>query len=307
MKRNNIKGTVILTIGSLIWGLAFVVQNAATDLIAPFAFNSLRSLLGAFVIWLFLFVKSKATKVPIFENTKEYKKSALSGGVICGLFLFLAVNFQQVGLSVYPKGVAAEARAGFLTALYVIFVPIASVLLKKRIPFLVWVAVIIATVGIYFLCMNESGLHIYLGDVLMILCAVSCTAHILFVDKYCITLGGPQLSFIQFVVCGVLSGIVSIIFEPRTTLDNIYAALPLILYMGIMSSGVAYTLQIVGQKYTEPAIASIPMSFESVFATLGGWIIMNSRLNTREIFGCVLMFCAIITAQLPDLIALKKR
>ncbi|MCQ2455154.1 MAG: DMT family transporter [Clostridia bacterium] len=306
MKRNNIKGSLILTLGSLIWGFAFVVQSDAANFIKPFAFNSLRSLLGALVIGTYVFIKAKATKTEVFEKTKEYKKNAIIGGIICGIFLAFSVNFQQLGLSVYPEGVPAEARAGFLTALYVVMVPIASIVLRKRVSPVILVAVFIATAGVYLLCLSDGFSGFYLGDGLMLLCALSCTIHIMFVDKYGPIIGGPQLSMIQFVICGIISGVISLIAEPDMTVHNITSALPQILYMGIFSSGVAYTLQIVGQKYAEPAVASISMSLEGVFATLGGWIVLGSALTIREFFGCLLVFVAILTAQIPEILINKK-
>ncbi len=301
--KNNLKGTLILTLGSLIWGLAFVVQSDASDKVKPFTFNSLRSLLGAFVIFIYLFIKSKTTGKPIFTHTKEYFKKTALGGILCGTFLAMSVNFQQAGLTVYPKGCAAEARAGFLTALYVIMVPIVSlVFLKKRISPIILLAVVWATFGIYLLCLSGGLSKIYSGDILMLFCAISCTLHILTVDKFGVFVGGAQLSMIQFLVCGIISGIIGLIFESDMSITNIYSALPQILYMGVLSSGLAYTLQIVGQKYAEPAVASISMSLESVFAAIGGWLIMGNGLSLREFFGCALVFVAIITAQVPEFI-----
>ena len=306
MKSNNLKGSLILTIGSLIWGLAFVVQNDANTFIKPFAFNALRSLLGALVIGVYLIVKKSITHTPVFAGTKEYKKTAIFGSIVCGVFLSLEINFQQLGIAVYPKGAAVEARAGFLTALYVILVPIFSIFFKKKTSPAIWISVIIATFGVYLLCLSGGIKGIYLGDVFVFLCAFFCTFHILSVDKFGKIIGGPQLSMLQFIVCGTISGIISLITEPDMGLQNIRLALPQILYMGIISSGIAYTLQIIGQKYAEPAVASISMSLESVFAALGGWIIMGNILTVRELFGCLLVFVAIITAQLPEIISKKK-
>ena len=299
MNKNNLKGSIILILASLIWGLAFIVQSFASKIISTFIFNGLRSLIGALAIFTFLFVKSKITNQPIFERDAAYKKNAVIGGIICGIFLCAAVNFQQAGITVYPEGAAAEARAGFLTALYVIMVPFASVIIGKRVTLPVWLGVIIAALGVYFLCLTEGFKNIYLGDILMILCAVTFTGHIMFIDYFGAKVGGPQLSCIQFIVCGVLSVILSFAFGEKTTFSTVKDALPQIIYMGILSSGVAYTLQIVGQKYAEPAIASISMSFEGVFATLGALFIMGSVPTLRETIGCVLVFIATVLAQLP--------
>lgn len=300
LQKNNIKGSIILLCGAFIWGLAFVFQNGAAGKIGPLAFNSLRSLLGAFVVFLFLYIKNRPKKISVMNPNNCDKKTFWTGGILCGICLCVSMNLQQAGISAYPKGVSVEARSGFLTALYVIFVPILAVFLKKKISFIIWISVIIAFCGIYLLCLKDGISGIYLGDILMLLCSVSFSVHILAVDKYCNIIGGAQLSVLQFAVCGVLSGILSLIFEPETSLSNITAVIPQILYLGIMSSGVAYTLQIVGQKYAEPAVASISMSFESVFAALGGWVITGNGLSLREGLGCLLVFIAIITAQTPE-------
>lgn len=307
MKRNNLKGSLILIVGSFIWGLAFVVQSDAADIIPPFAFNGIRSFLGALSIFVFLLVKNKPKGVPVMGENKVSRKTLVSGSVICGIFLAFSINFQQYGIAAYPDGVAAEARAGFLTALYVVLVPIASLFIKKVPSFTIWIAVAVAIVGIYFLCLKDGFYGIMLGDLLMFFCAVSCTLHIIIVDRFGPQIGGAQLSMLQFIVCGAVSCIASLIFEKGgLDISNIIAAGPQLLYMGILSSGVAYTLQIVGQRYAEPAVASLSMSLESVFATLGGWIIMGNALSKREFLGCVMVFAAIIIAQIPELITQPK-
>ena len=300
MNKNNIKGSLILGLASLLWGLAFVVQSDAAGKISPFIFNGLRSLVGAAAIFLYLFIKSKITKEPIFKSDKPYKKTAVSGGIVCGAVLCVAVNLQQLGITVYPESCnTVEARSGFLTTLYVVMVPIASIIIGKKVILPVWIASLFAMTGVYFLCLTNGISNIYSGDVLMILCAVTFSLHIMVVDKYGADVGGAQLSFIQFIVCGVLSIILSFIArEGHNALSDIRLALPQIIYMGIFSSGFAYTLQIVGQKYAEPAIASISMSLEGVFATLGGLVIMGSVPSVKETIGCVLVFIATITAQI---------
>ncbi len=306
LKKSNVKGSVILLLGSLIWGLAFVVQTNAADKIKPFAFNSLRSFLGAFAVFVFLVIRNKINREQDIYK-KCSRKDFYIGGTLCGVFLCLSCNLQQWGITVYPSGVPSEARAGFITALYVVLVPILAIFIKKKTSIIVWLAVVIAFCGIYLLCVNDGISGLYLGDVLMFLCALACAVHILIVDKYCDIIGGTRLAITQFIVCGILSGILSLVFEPDMTMENVKNVLPQILYMGIMSSGVAYTLQIVGQKYAEPAVASISMSFESVFATLGGWLIVGNGLSFRETVGCILVFFAIISAQLPEFINTKPK
>ena len=306
MKRNNLKGSAILCLAALIWGLAFVAQSDAADHIPPFAFNCLRSFLGAAFLFVFIWLKGLKTKENIVPKSKDERKITLIGGVICGVLLAISVNFQQAGLTVYPDGVAASARGGFLTAIYVVLVPVVAIFFIKRASIIIWGAVLVALAGTYFLCMSEGFSGIYLGDILMLCCAFCFTFHIITVDSIGGRVDGARLSFMQFVVCGIISLILSLIFENGGfAVENIVAAAPQIAYLGIMSSGVAYTLQIIGQRYAEPAVASISMSLESVFAALGGWIIAGDIMSGREFLGCALVFAAIIIAQLPEMIKKK--
>lgn len=303
---NNIKGSAILCLAALIWGLAFVAQSQAADLVPPFFFNALRSFIGALFLLLLQIFNTKRKKLPVFPADRESRKTALLGGVLCGALLAISVNFQQFGLTYYPAGVASEARAGFLTALYVIMVPVISIFFGRRAKLPVWLGVVIATCGIYFLSLSGGIESIYLGDVLVFVCAISFSFHILAVDKYAAPVGGTLLSMLQFLVCGILSLILSLCFE-TVVWEHVFSAAPQILYLGIMSSGIAYTLQIYGQTYAEPAIASITMSLESVFAALGGWVISGNVLSEREFLGCALVFVAIIIAQLPQFFEKKEK
>lgn len=301
MKKDNIKGSLILCLAALIWGLAFSVQTKAAESISPFAFNSFRSLVGAAALFVFLKAKGLNAGEKIIPRDPKERKKVIRAGLVCGIMLTLSVNFQQVGISAYPSGVPSAARAGFITALYVIIVPIISVAFSKKISGAVWTAVVISIVGIYLLCFSGELGGIYLGDILMLLCAVAFSVHIITVDKYCFAVGGVRLSMLQFLVCGVISGILSAVFEwGNFTIYDLAQSVPQILYMGVVSSGIGYTLQIVGQKYAEPAVASIAMSFESVFAALGGWLILGNTLSLKEIAGCFFMFAAIIIAQTPE-------
>lgn len=300
MKTNNLKGSLILITAALIWGLAFVVQSDVADLIPPFTFNALRSVVGAIALYIFwLFAERRKTKT-FFPEEKPLKKNYYLGAVICGICLAISINFQQFGIAAYPEGVASEARSGFITALYVILVPIFSMILNKKVGLPVWAGVVIAIAGVYLLCFSGGVSGIYLGDFLVFLCAISFSLHIMAVDKYVPYTGGVKLSIMQFSVAAVISFILAFVFEwNQISVSNILSAVPQILYMGVMSSGVAYTLQIVGQKYAEPTVASLSMSLESVFAALGGWVISGNVLHTREIIGCILVFAAIVVAQLP--------
>ena len=302
---NNIKGSAILCLAALIWGLAFVAQSQAADTVPPFAFNSLRSFIGSLFLFLLLLIGKIRTGKPIFPTERPKQKEMLIGGILCGVLLAISVNFQQFGLSVYPEGAASEARAGFLTALYVVIVPIISVFIGKKIHVPMWIAVAVATAGIYLLSLSGGIDSIYLGDLLVLVCAFSFSFHILTVDRFGDPVGGILLSMLQFLVCGILSGVLSLGFE-SINWANVLNAAPQILYLGIMSSGIAYTLQIYGQKFAEPAVASISMSLESVFAALGGWIISGNTLTLREFAGCALVFVAIIVAQIPQFFERKK-
>lgn len=295
---NNIKGSLILGFAALIWGLAFVVQSALADKVPPFLLNSLRSFISVLFLCGVLWINKLRTKKEIFPKEKTELRRVLLGGLICGLLLTLSVNLQQFGLMYYPSGVAAEARGGFLTSLYVILVPVFSIFLGKKLQPQVIAAVLLAIGGIYLLCVSDSFGGIYLGDVFVLLCALSFTFHILTVSHIAQGIDGILLSAMQFFVCGVLSGVLTLIFEDAVW-SVIPSVMPELLYMGVLSSGIGYTLQIVGQKYAEPTVASISMSLESVFAALGGWIIAGNTLSTRELGGCALVFTAIILAQLP--------
>lgn len=301
MKFNNLKGSLILMAAALIWGLAFVAQSGAAELVPPFMFNALRSFIGTFALYIFYVFLNRKQKTSFFPTQKYERIIYLKAALICGICLAISINFQQFGIAFYPKTAAVEARSGFITALYVILVPIFAIFMGKKIKIPVILGVVIAIAGIYMLCFSEGINKIYLADFLVFLCAISFSLHIIAVDKFVGTTGGVKLSIIQFLVAGTISLILSIIFEfSKIELSNILEAAPQILYLGIMSSGAAYTLQIVGQKYAEPAIASISMSLESVFAALGGWVISGNSLTKSELFGCVLVFIAISVAQLPQ-------
>ncbi len=304
---NNVKGSLILVFVSALWGFGFVAQNAAAAFVPPFMVSCLRSVISTaflYVLWRVLNRKSRAS---LFGVKGVDRKTVFTGGVVCGVMLAISTNFQQFGISFYPSGAAVEAHAGFITALYVIIVPVISILLKKKVSSVIWVAAAVAIGGFYLLCLSDGLDGIYFADVLVLLCALAFSLHIISVDKFVGAVGGVRLSLLQFAVCGVISGVLSLVFELRElSLSNIaLAALPL-LYLGVVSSGIAYTLQIIGQRYAEPAIASLAMSLESVFAALGGWMISGVKLSLPELCGCALVFAAIVLAQLPELLKAPK-
>ena len=296
MKQNNLKGSLILCTASLIWGLAFVAQSDAADLVPSFTFNALRSFIGAAALLLFYKFTNRKTKEGFFPADRAHKKQYFLAAAVCGLMLTISVNLQQFGLAAYPSGAAAEARGGFITALYVVLVPVISFFMGKKTSPVIWLSVLVALSGFYLLCLSGGVGGIYLGDLLIFVCAVSFSLHILSIDKFVGVTGGIKLSVMQFTVVGVLSSVLALIFE-SPKLSCILAAAPQILY----------TLQIVGQKYAEPSVASLSMSLESVFAALGGWIISGNALSAREFLGCALVFAAIITAQLPEMLQSRKR
>ncbi len=305
MKYKNLKGSLILCVAALLWGLAFVAQTNASA-VPSFLINCLRSYISVPFLYVVYRIVNRKNPQPVFPRDKKGCKTVIMSAIVCGIFLAISVNFQQFGIAFYPDGAAVEAHSGFITALYVIIVPLFSVFLKQKISPLVWVSVVIALVGFYLLCFKSGLDGFYFADLLVFVCSICFSLHILAVDRFVGAVGGVRLSMLQFLVCGTISGILSLIFEIQNYNGQILLnAMPYILYLGIMSSGVAYTLQIVGQKYAEPAFASLSMSLESVFAAIGGALAGN-LLSSRELIGCAVVFAAIIIAQIPELVANKK-
>ncbi len=295
-----IKHSLLLVLTAVIWGSSFVAQSTGGDAIGPFAFNGIRSFIGSVVLLpvIFFFDKKGNDKKPI---TSEAKKRQLKYGIICGIFLFLASTLQQYGITLGTD----SGKAGFITTFYILLVPVFSLFLKKKSPLNVWIATIIALFALYLLCMN-SEFYIAPSDIFVMLCAVAFAIHILFVDRFSPETDGVRLSCIQFCTCGVLSVIPAICFDIVPVGISTWSGYFLttgtavsLFYSGVMSCGVAYTLQIIGQNGLNPTIASLIMSMESVFAVLSGWLILNEHLSTREKIGCILMFAAIIISQLP--------
>ncbi len=284
------KNAIMLLLTSLIWGTAFVAQSMGMDYLEPFTFNGARSLIGGIAllpcIWLLERINGKT-------QVSGNRKDLICGGIACGLLLFAASSLQQMGIQYTTAG-----KAGFITAFYIVFVPVLGIFLKKTVGWKVWISVLMALVGLYFLCIKE-GFSIGKGDMFIFLCALVFSVHILVIDHYSPKVDGVKMSCIQFFVCGIASIPFMFLTEIPQIGNMLNAWLPL-LYAGVMSCGVAYTLQIVGQKNVNPAIASLLLSMESCFSVLSGWIILGETLSVREGIGCVLMFVAIILAQLPD-------
>ncbi len=283
--------SVALAAAAFFWGTTFVAQSDAANVIGPFTFNGIRSMIGSVALLPLVAFLGKSPKDATGQPT-PIKKQFFYGSV-CGLCLFLATNLQQIGIAYTTAG-----KSGFVTALYVVLVPVFGLIfLKKKSSWNIWAAVVLSALGLYLLCVTE-GFSVQKGDAITFFCAIVFAVHILTVDRVSDRIAGVTLSCLQFFVSGSLSLICMVIFEDPSWVQIKAAAFPL-LYAGVLSCGVAYTLQIVGQKHTDPTVASILMSLESVFAVLSGWIILNETMSTKEIFGCVVMFGAILFAQLP--------
>lgn len=299
-----LKNGMLLMLAAFIWGTAFVAQSVGMDYLGPFTFNGVRSFIGAAAllpcIWFMdrqrvkgadgKGVQDKETKGA--ENPGD-KKNLLLGGLCCGAALFVGSSLQQMGLQYTTVG-----KAGFITACYIVLVPVCGIFLHKKIGGKVWFSVALSLTGLYFLCITER-LTIGKGDILVFLCALAFTVHILVIDYFSPKADGVKISCIQFFVCGLLSLIPMFALEMPEIGAVIKSWVP-ILYAGLLSSGVGYTLQIVGQKGVNPAVASLILSLESCFSVLAGWVVLGQKLSLREAAGCVLMFAAIILAQLPD-------
>ncbi len=299
MKQQKFKGNMIMLFISFIWGVSFIAQSKGVESISPIAFNGIRSMLGAMVlIPVILFVDSsnKSKGIPV----KKFDKTLLTGGVLCGVLLCVATTLQTAGMVYTSPG-----KSGFLTALYMVIVPIIGILTGKKPRAVIMLSVLIALGGLYLMCI-DSEFSINIGDVMTIICAFVFAGHILVIDHFSPLVDGVKLAFTQFFVCGVIN-LIWMLFDGVPAINSVIDCKTSIAYSGIMSCGVAYTLQIIGQKYTDPTSASILMSLESVFATLStvvlislGWELTGGLLTLREIFGCVLMFAAIILVQLPE-------
>ncbi len=289
--KTNWKNPILLVIAAAIWGFAFAFQSVGMDYLEPFTFNCVRNVIGSLVLLPVILIMDRQKKKEI--QGEQDSKQLILGGLCCGVILFISSGSQQIGIQYTTVG-----KAGFITALYIVIVPLLGMLLGKKSRLLLWISVLISVVGFYFLTMiGESSFT--KGDAWVLLCAFVFAGHILCVDHFAPKVDGVKMSCIQFAVCGLLSGIAMFLTESPAMENILRAAVPL-LYTGVMSSGVAYTFQILGQKNYNPTIAALLMSLESVFAVLGGWIILKQSLSIAEAFGCLLIFVGIILAQLPE-------
>ncbi len=293
MKKQAISAAELL-LTAFIWGVAFVAQSVGMDYIGPFTFNCVRSIIGGLVLIPLVVILGKKNRADkTMEEAKEYKKNTVIGGICCGICLCVASCFQQFGIMHTTVG-----KAGFITALYIIIVPILGIFMKKKVAPIVWGSSVIAIVGFYLLSISGQ-VSINKGDILVLICAVLFSLHILVIDYFSPRGEGVTISCIQFFTSGILCGIMMFLFENPQIGEILAAYLP-ILYAGVMSCGVAYTLQIVGQKNMDPTVASLILSLESVFSALAGWLILGQGLSTKELIGCGLVFVAVLLAQMPE-------
>lgn len=298
MQQKVLKANLILLLAAGIWGMAFVAQKVGSGYVGAFTFNGIRFALGSITLLPVLFYFSKKSQS---EAANEYFKmeSPLKGGILAGTILFFGNTFQQIGMSYTTVG-----NAAFITAMYIVLVPVLGIFLKHEISFSNWVGIGFAVAGLYFLTIKGS-FAMNSGDILQIICAFFFALHIILIDKLVKKVDGLQLSLVQFMTCSALSLVCAFVFE-NINIANIYKAAIPILYGGVCSVGIAYTLQVIGQKNAKPSHAALIMSLEAVFGTLGGLIILNEQLGFRGYLGCALMLGGILITQYPNLKNLKK-
>lgn len=295
MKNKALLGNFLLILTALIWGSAFVAQSVGMEYVEPITFNGIRCIVGGFVLIVanLIFDSIRKKNGSYKKADKEEKKQLIKGGIICGIIIFFASTIQQIGISQTTVG-----KAGFISVLYILIVPFLGLLMKQKLPKMIWPCCAIAIAGLYLLCMNES-FSVSGGDIIVLISAVAYAIHILAIGYFAPKVDCVKLSCFQFLVCGVISVVFMLIFE-KPDFNNIIKAWLPIIYAGALSGGAGYTLQTVAQKWTKPSVASLLMSFESVFAVLAGAVILHQIPTIRESLGCVFMFISIILIQLYD-------
>lgn len=313
MTKNNksLRNSFLLLLTAIIWGTSFVAQSAGMEYIGPFTFSVTRYILGGTILIPVIFFMNNLSKKSrlkdgiseddIRREDKEVFKRSVRYGIVCGIILCAASNFQQMAMLH-----ASAGKAGFITAFYIILVPIVGIFLKKKTSPIIWFCVLLALVGLYFLCIGRGGEYVFeISDVQLLMCALIFSFHIIFVD-YANTkkVNGVIISSTQFYTAALISAFFvypmdGVVYDMMPAMDLIIKAAPSILYSGIMSCGVAYTLQIIGQKDVNPTVASLIMSLESVVSAISGFLILGQKMSVDEIIGCVIMFVAIILAELP--------
>ncbi|MBO4365098.1 MAG: DMT family transporter, partial [Eggerthellaceae bacterium] len=281
-----------------------VAQTTASETVQPFTFNFSRNFVGALFLCTVIGWRRRTgqDKPPTSDGEDGYsRRTLIIGGIACGVLLCAFSFLQQAGITSYPPEAAASGRSGFVTATYMVMVAVMGVFVGKRPHPLVFLSVLVALFGMYLLCVHDGLGNVYVGDWLTLACAFGCALHIIVIDQYT-QVDGVRLSRVQLITAGTISLLGAIVFEQPTMAMILAAAIP-ILYAGICSDGIAYTLQIVAQQSTDPTVASIIMSLESVFAALGGWLILSESLTNVELFGCALVFVAVLMAQAPQLVS----
>lgn len=296
------QSNILLLITAFIWGSAFVAQKSGMDYIEPFTFNGIRTLIGGLVLIPVVFIMNKGKSKELEaeqqaltdEEKAKKKRDLIIGGICCGTALFIASSFQQFGVSYTTAG-----KAGFITTLYVVIVPILSILLRKRVRPIMWLCVVLGAIGLYLLCMTDKSFSLAFGDMLVLICAVFFAVHIMTVDYFTTKADGVQLSCIQFLAAGVEGLVCMLIFENPDINAILNCWMPL-LYAGVLSCGVGYTFQVIAQKHAEPTVASLIMSLESAFAVVCGALLLHESMTPRELSGCVIIFAAVIISQIPE-------
>ena len=297
MKSQAIRADLLMLLAAAIWGFAFVAQREGMETMGPFLFNTARFFIGTVFLIPIVWYLSKRKKVQ--ENKETSTKKLLFAGFIAGLFLFIASSFQQVGIQYTTAG-----KAGFITGLYIFFVPLIGIFFGQRTGSGTWLGAFIAVIGLYLLSINED-LSIAKGDLLQLICAIFFAAHVLVIGYVAKRMDPLKLSLIQYFVSAVLSLFIAIAIEVITWQMIVDTAIPL-LYAGIMSIGVGYTLQVVAQQHAKSSHAAIILGLEGAFAVLGGWLILDENLSTRGLIGCALMLSGMFLSQLLPRLSFKK-
>lgn len=291
MNRFVLRQSLLLLLAAVIWGAAFVAQSVGMEYVGPLTFNAVRSVLGGVTLLPCIAAAGRQRRK---RQGAAGGRQLAAAGAACGVLLCIATNLQQIGIQYTTVG-----KSGFITAMYIVIVPLIGLFAGKRAGARIWAAVALAVTGLYFLCMSQGAFVLQRGDLLMLLCAVAFSFHIMVVDHFAERVDGVKLSCIQFFVCGILSGIGMLVFEEPQPVQILAAWLP-ILYAGVLSCGVAYTLQIIGQRGMNPTVASLLLSMEAVVSVVAGFVVLHQSLSVRELSGCGLMLLAIILAQLPE-------
>lgn len=290
MKNSAFSSDLVLLLAAVIWGFAFVAQRVGMDYVGPFTYNGVRFTLGTLVLIPFLYKRIISGRKLIQLSVRHSNRKLLAGAVLTGFILFGGVSFQQLGLQTTTAG-----KAGFITGLYVVLVPVAGLFFGQRSNVFLWIGAVLSVVGLYLLSMTE-GFHLEKGDRLVLWCAVLFTFHVLMIAWLSPLMDSFFLAIIQFSVTAILNMVIAVLLEP-VTISSIRAAWLPIAYGGILSVGVAYTLQVVAQQTAHPAYASIILSLEAVFAVMGGWLILHETMTLRMLGGCVLMLTGMIIVQ----------